>query len=417
MEFEGAPIDYGKRFTGDRVAQLSAKLAAGELTLEPDEKFGLLPAVLKALEMPSSSQTLVFSKTSFQLHKISPGRPRALYFNDDTYVGWVQGSNTIELAATDKEQGAVFYTLEPSEEGQPRVQRDQGQCLICHGSSRTQGVPGFLVRSVYTAPSGRFVSGSPTFVTDHTSPFEERWGGWYVTGEHGAMRHLGNVLCTDENRPGWIDHEEGDNLTALPPRVRASNYLEPTSDLVALMVLEHQAQMHNWITRASYESRTAAYQDRGINEALDRPLDFESESTGRRIASVGEKLVRYLLFADEFQLTDPVRGTSDYAKWFSERGPKDSAGRSLYQLDLQKRMFRYPCSYLIYSEQFEALPTRMKVFVGQRLHKILLGDKPEKGFEKLSSDDRRAVAEILAETKPEFWQQYVLASATEPSVH
>ncbi len=407
LEFESAPIHYGKEFTSDRVAALGKRLESGELKLDRDAKHGYLPAVLKALQVPESSQTLVFSKTSFQLHKISPGRPRALYFNDDTYVGWVQGSDIIELGATDDKQGAVFYTLEPNSDDQPRVLRDQGQCLICHASSRTQGVPGFLVRSVYSTPAGRFVTGTPTYITDHTSPFEERWGGWYVTGKHGAMRHLGNVLCVDENRPGWIDPEEGDNLSVLPDRVRPSSYLQPTSDLVALMVLEHQTQMHNWLTRASYEARTAAYQDRGINEALGRPLDFESESTGRRIASIGEKLVRYMLMVDEFQLTSPVSGQSCFASEFSKRGPRDSKGRSMYELDLQKRLFKYPCSFLVYSEQFDQLPERMLTYIGERFGEVLLAEHPPKGFESLSDSDRHSIAEILADTKPEFWNKYV----------
>jgi len=409
LEFEGPPIDYGKVHPTDRVAQLGQALESGSLALEEDRKFGLLPAVLKALEIPQESQTLVFSKTSFQLHKISPGRPRALYFNDDVYVGWVQGSDIIELAAADKDQGAIFYTVEPNSEGKPRVLRDQGQCLICHASSRTQSVPGFLVRSVYSTPAGRFVTGSPTFVTDHSSPFQERWGGWYVTGKHGDMRHLGNVTCTDESRPGWIDSEAGANQTELPNRVKPTSYLKPTSDIVALMVLEHQTQMHNWVTRAGFEARTASYQDRGINEALGRPVDFESESTGRRIASVGDKLVRYMLMVDEFQLTAPVSGTSGFAESFSERGPKDSEGRSLYQLDLQKRLFKYPCSFLVYSEQFDALPKRMKSYIGERLHAILLGNEPVRGYERLSADDRKAIAEILAETKSEFWREFVIA--------
>ncbi len=319
----------------------------------------------------------------------------------------MQGSDVIELASTDREQGAVFYTLEPDKDGQPRVMRDQGQCLICHASSRTQGVPGYLVRSVYSTPAGRFVSGSPTYVTDHTSPMEERWGGWYVTGRHGAMRHLGNVLCTDENKPGWVDVEEGDNLLELPARVRPASYLQPTSDIVALMVMEHQTQMHNLMTRCSYESRTAAYQDHGINEALGRPLDHESDSTGRRIASVGEKLLRYMLLADEFELTSPVQGNSGFAEHFSQRGPKDAQGRSLYQLDLDKGLFKYPCSFLVYSDQFEALPERVKQYLGKRLKEILTSEEAEvKGFERLTKADRTAISQILADTKPEFWNQF-----------
>lgn len=410
MEFEGSPINYGKQSATDRISKLAKVLADGSVKLTSEEKFGYLPAVLKALDVPPESQSLVFSKTSFQLHKISPGRPRAIYFNDDTYVGWVQDSDIIELAASDPAQGAVFFTLEPNAEGFPRVIRDQGQCLICHASTRTQSVPGYLIRSVYSSPAGRFVSGSPTYVTDHTSPFEQRWGGWYVTGTHGSMRHLGNSVCVDENRPGWIDPEEGANLLELPDRVRPSAYLRPTSDLVALMVMEHQTQMHNLITRANFEARTAEYQDHGINEALGRAKDFESESTGRRIASVADKLLRYMLMVDEFRLTDCVTGNSRFAESFSARGPKDRHGRSLYQLDLKTRLFKHPCSYLVYSEQFDALPDRVQSQLGQQLRAILLENKPVKGFEQLLDEDRKAVAEILADTKKGFWEKYVRGS-------
>ena len=126
LDFEGAPIDYGKQSTSDRVSRLADALERGSVTLQSDDNSGYLASVLKALEVPLESQSLVFSKTSFQLHKISPGRPRAIYFNDDTYVGWVQGSDIIELAASDPVQGAVFYTMEPNADGKPRVIRDRG---------------------------------------------------------------------------------------------------------------------------------------------------------------------------------------------------------------------------------------------------------------------------------------------------
>lgn len=407
LEFEGSPINYGKQSATDRVSKLGEALVDGSVQLTSVDRFGYLPAILKALDVPPESQSLVFSKTSFQLHKISPSRPRAIYFNDDTYVGWVQDSDIIELAASDPAQGAMFFTIEPNAQGLPRVIRDQGQCLICHASSRTQSVPGYLIRSVYTTPAGRFVSGSPTYVTDHASSFDQRWGGWYVTGTHGSMRHLGNAICVDENRQGWIDSEEGANLIELPNRVRPSAYLKPTSDLVALMVMEHQTQMHNLITRANFEARTAEYQDHGINEALGRPEDFESESTGRRIASVGDKLLRYMLMVDEFPLSDSVKGTSGFDELFSARGPKDRHGRSLYQLDLKTKLMKYPCSYLVYSEQFDALPARVKRYLGQQLRSILIDNKPTKGYEHFSDEDRRAVAEILADTKSDFWQKYV----------
>jgi hypothetical protein len=420
MEFEQAPIEYGQRATTDRVTRLATALEAGQVTLQYDSELGYLPAVLEALEISPDSQTLVFSKTSFQLHKINTFKPRAIYFNDDTYVGWVRGSDTLELAASDPEQGAIFFTLEGTQ--QPRVLRDQGQCLICHASVRTQSVPGLVVRSIISDSVGRPTTGTPTFVTSHSSPFEERWGGWYVTGQHGGMRHLGNVTCRDPQLEGWVDREAGANWSELPASIHPQKYLRQTSDIVALMVLEHQAQMHNLMTRAGFEARTAAYQDAGINAALGRPDDYQSESTGRRIASVSEKLVKYMLLAEEIALTDEVVGNSPFAKQFSERGPKDPAGRSLYQLDLKRYLFAYPCSYLIYSESFDALPETVKRQVGKRLEAVLVRSADDQGYERLTAADRQAVAEILQATKGEFWNRYVLAhsassaAASEPEL-
>lgn len=410
LDFEGPPIQYGSEPSHDRVARLAAALESGKTQLQDDERWGLLPALLEALEIPRESQTLVFSKTSFQLHKIGPDRPRAVYFNDDTYVGWVKHSKLLELGAADKDQGGVFYTLEASQLARPRLIRDQGQCLICHANQRTQAVPGFLVRSVYSNPVGHFVSGTPAYVTDHTSPFQQRWGGWYVTGSHGGMSHLGNVVCKDEALPGWLDPKEGLNQRSLPDDISPDEYLEPSSDIVALMVLEHQTQMHNFITRANFETRTAAFQDAGINKALERPKDFQSDSTVRRIASVSEKLVRYLLMADEFMLSSPVTGSSRFAKQFSGRGPHDSHGRSLYALDLKKRLFQYPCSYLIYSENFDALPDVVKVVVGRRLKEILMAEGDIEGYAKITEEDRQAIVGILKETKADFWDMYIDAS-------
>ncbi len=404
MEFEGEPIRYYERPLNDPIAKLQAKVDAGEVKLAYDADRGYLPAVLDALKVPSSSQMLVFSKTSFQLQRISPQRPRAVYFSDDMYVGWVQSGDVVEISAVDPEQGAVFYTLDQEESEHPRFVRDKGQCLACHASARTQGVPGHLVRSVFASPSGQPHFGSGTFTTDHRSPFEERWGGWYVTGKHGAMRHMGNVLCKDRDAPEKFDREAGANQVALEDRIRTAPYLESTSDIVALMVLEHQTQMHNWITLANFTARRAAYQDHIINEALEREENYESDSTKRQIASAGDKLLQYLLFSKEFALTSPVEGSSRFTEEFAALGPRDSQGRSLRDFDLQRRIFRYPCSYLIYSPSFDAMPPTMKGYVLTRLKGILEGTDKDPAFDHLTSDDRANILAILQETKPTLFQ-------------
>ncbi len=401
--YERPPINYLNAEVHDPVARLQQRLVSGEVKLDHDPKHGYLPAVLQALDVPVSSQTLVFSKTSLQLQKISPRLPRALYFNDEVYVGFCQRGDVLEFGATDDRQGATFYTLEQSTKEEPRFVRDQGSCLTCHASARTQNVPGYLIRSVFPNGAGHPILGSGTFTTNHTSPFNERWGGWYVTGNHGEMRHMGNqVFAKDEtNKP---DLESGANAETLNKWIKPDAYLTPHSDLVALMVLEHQTQMHNAIAAANYETRQALNQSYEMNELLSRPSDMISDSAQRRIDAVVEQVVRHLLFCDEFRLQSPVVGTSSFAEEFAARGPFDSQGRSLRQFDLQTRMFRYPCSYLVYSGAFRKLPAPAKNAIITQVTTILSSPDPQPGFEHLEATDKAAVLEILRDTHPDFQQ-------------
>lgn len=403
FEFEEAPIRYQATPVHTPVTALQKSLDAGQTQLEHDDRRGYLAALLARLEIPVESQVLVFSKTSLQTRRISPRTPRAIYFNDDTYVGWVPGGDLIEIMSTDPQQGEIFYTLDQTLEKNPQVIRDQDRCLACHVSGRTQRVPGALVRSVFPDPSGHPQLASGTFTTDHTSPFEERWGGWYVTGTHGGMRHLGNRVTGAEESRATFDREAGANVVELGNRIDSRVYLTPHSDLVALMLLEHQTQTHNFLTLASYECRSANHYDTTMNPLLDRPADYVSDTTRRRIDSVAEKLVHALLFVDEFALTAPVQGTTSFAADFAKRGPRDSRGRSLRELDLTTRLLRYPCSYLIYSAQFDQLPRPVKSRVVLRLHDVLTGHDTTKPFRHLSTEDRQAILEILTETKPGLW--------------
>jgi hypothetical protein len=402
FDFEKPPINYGQVDTHDRVAALATAIEKGEVQFKYDPRHGWLPDVLKHLQVSKESQVLVFSKTSLQLHKISPRTPRALYFNDDVYVGWCQQGDVVELAATDPELGAVFYTIDQDADAPPRIVRDRGQCLTCHATARTQGIPGYLIRSVYPDINGRPRTGSRTYVTDHSSPFEQRWGGWYVTGSHGKMRHLGNVRSNDRQDPELMDVNAGANQQTLEKLINTEPYLTKHSDLVSLLVLEHQSQMHNLIARASMEARTAAYYDRGINEALGRPLDSVSESTTRRINSASEALVRYMLFADEVELISPICGTSKFAEQFVASAKLDQRGRSLRELDLKQQLLKYPCSYLIYSEAFDRMPRPVMEYVKRRVSEVLTAKKVPDGYERLTDDQRAAIVEILRDTKPGF---------------
>ncbi len=405
-DYERAPIDYLNAKVNDPVALLQRKLESGEAKLDFDDQYGYLKSVLEALDVPISSQTLVFSKTSLQLQRISPRHPRSLYFNDDVYVGFCQRGDVLEFAATDSKQGATFYTLSQDGEGEPRFVRDKGGCLTCHASNRTQSVPGYLVRSVFADAAGRPKLGSGSFTTDHTSDFRDRWGGWYVTGDHGSMRHMGNTICKDDETT--FDREAGANDGDLTNNFPTDTYLTPHSDIVALMVLEHQTQMHNAIAAANYETRQALYQSYQMNELLDRPKDYISDSAKRRIASSADRVLRYLLFCDEFALTDRVSGSTSYAKVFAARGLKDKNGRSLRDFDLQTRLFRYPCSYLIHSAAFGGLPDEVRRQVLSRLNDILKGRDDSVEFAHLTEDMRRDIMQILRDTMPEFEQLLVV---------
>ena len=394
------PINYQSAPVNDAVVKLIRKVDAGTAKLDYDDQHGYLKSVLAALDISTDSQTLVFSKTSLQLRRISPERPRAIYFNDDVYVGWCQNGTVLEIAATDPKQGPTFYTLQQSPDGPPKFTRDNGQCLACHSSNRTQDVPGFLVRSVFPNALGHPELSLGSFTTDQTSPLSERWGGWYVTGTHGTMRHMGNAILNENDET--LNREAGANLTTLDNLISTKPYMTPHSDIVALMVLEHQTQMHNAITAANFETRQTIYQSLEMNELLEREPNYLSESSQRRIDHAAERVLKHLLMCDEFPLKSPIIGTSGFSKEFQSRGVRDSKGRSLRDLDMKTRMFRYPCSYLIYSPAFDGLPDEVRRRIWVRLRAILEGRDDAKEFQHLSAEDRRQILEILNETKPEF---------------
>ena len=445
-DYTQQPINYLNAAVSDPVAKLQKKIDAGKVTLSRDGERGYLTDLLKALDIPVSSQTLVFSKTSFQRSAIGPKHPRAIYFDDETYVGYVQDGDLLEIATTDPNIGTVFYTLDQhgpgklasgksssgksptagkDEHPKPRFVRETDNCLQCHAGSATRDVPGLVIRSVFPDPRGNPILSAGTKLTTHESPMAERFGGWYVSGTHGgydAQRHLGNLVGKDRDDPRPSDPKAGADVTDLSPFFDASAYPSPHSDLVALMVLSHQAEAHNLITRANYACKFALRDARVMNEALGRPLDELSDGTHRRINNPAEALLKYLLFCDEPPLAAPVAGTSTFAADFAARGPRDKKGRSLRDLDLTTRTFKYPLSYLIYSPGFNGLPEPTKAYVYGRLYDVLTGkagDGPaaggpaaeaesRKAFAHLTPDVRRAIFEILVDTKPDlpaYWRE------------
>jgi hypothetical protein len=395
----GAPLEYGERVSHDPVAVLSARIEAGEVSLADDERFGLLPALLEALDVPIESQTTVFSRTSFQAKRISPRRPRALYFSDDVYVGYVPGSRTYELTGMDAELGPVFYTLRES----AGFERQTHTCLQCHAPSSNGDMPAHLVRSVHPDQAGMPVLRAGTSFVDHTTPYEGRWGGWYVTGAPENMRHLGNqMLAEGEERLDPAASVHGD-LTEL---CMTDSYLAATSDIVALLVLEHQTHVQNVLARAGYDARRALYDQRALNGALGNPPEARLGSTETRLDVAVRRVVKALLMVGEPPLPGPIGAESAFTDLFQARGRRGPQGRSLRDLDLKQRLFRYPLSYLIHSPSFSGLPEVLRERIWLELWLVLQGIREDDEYDALSRGDRETLLVLLAETRddlPGYW--------------
>jgi hypothetical protein len=374
-------IRYQQEPPTDAVARLNQRLAAGEITLSFDRENGYLRSVLEALRVSEDSQILVFSKTSFQARKINPANPRALFHNDTVSVGWVRGGEVLEFIAQDPRQGAIFYTLEQRADGTPRFARDLS-CVGCHTWDATLNVPGMFLGSVFPAEDGAVLY-VPAFSVDHRTGFDLRWGGWYVTGRHSLPSHMGNALVAAGSEIETMVTPATVRVESLAGRFDMTGYPASGSDIVSLMVLEHQARMLNLITRLGWETRLGP-------------------DAGRPLAPAVEELVDYLLFVDEEPLPGPVTGTSTFAKTFQAQGARDSKGRSLRDLDLRTRLTRFRCSFLIYSPPFDALPEIAKRAVYARMWDVLSGVAVDARYQGLSPQDRQDVIEILRDTKADL---------------
>ena len=385
-------IAYRTAPVHDAVADLDEKLQHGSIQLAFDRDTGYLRATLDALKVPIESQTLVFSQTSAQAKQIGPRTPRAVYFNETVAVGWVRGADVLELAAQDRHQGVVFYTLDQKRTDAPRLTRDN-TCLLCHLTWDTLGVPGLQMLSTFQMSDdpNAYAGG---IVVDHRSPLSQRWGGWYVTGKAGSGPHVGNI-------PVVVPAEELDKAPRRPPVLESvagvfdtTGYPSRHSDVVALMVLAHQAHMTNSITRMGWEARVA--EAAGLGPDRMPP----------RVREAAGDLVDYLLFIDEAPLAGRLEGSSGFAERFAAQGPRDSKGRSLRQLDLRQRLLRYPCSYMIYAPAFDALPSSAKRLIYSRMWQILSGDDQGARYARLAQADRQAMVEILRDTKSDLPEDF-----------
>lgn len=410
-DYELPPVSYSASTPHDAFAAVQAKLASGELRWGGDEK-QRLQALLGALGVPVATQTVVFSRTSFQRDRIRPDRPRALYFSDSVYVGWVPGG-LVEVAAVDPLLGPVFYSVDlrgPVAKS-PKVVRDE-DCLRCHGGTFVRDIPGIFVRSIFPDSNGEPLLRFGTQVVDDETPFAQRWGGWYVTGFHGTATHRGNALAA----------EKGDQLDFAPARARPDQlsaffdttaYLRATSDVAALLILEHQLTVQNALTRAGFICRKMIAYQRGLQVAFKEPLTDEPtyDSVKSVFASATQEVVDRLLFRVAAELPAGIDGHADFRRSFAAVAPRSQAGHALKDLKLDGRLLEQRCSYLIYSDSFRALPTPLKDRIFDRLLAVLEGRDGSDRYSYLAADERRRIQDILSETHPEAAARWARATA------
>jgi hypothetical protein len=409
-EYEKPPVNYSAAVPADGIAALQRRLAAGEFSFPAGaSETEVLAALLAELRVPVASQVVVFSKTSLQRGRIRPQHPRVIYFSDTAYVGWVPGG-LIELTTVDPQLGPVFYAfdLPALRQGPPRIVRDS-ECLSCHGGTFVRDVPGVFVRSVFAAQTGEPLLRYGTLVVDEQTPFQDRWGGWYVTGYRGRAPHRGNAFAA-ESADQLVFTPTADRPEELSAYFDTRTYLAPTSDVVALLVFEHQTAMQNTLTRAAFAARKMIAYQRGLQQHFkETPTDEPVYDSVKSVfhGSVQDVLDR-LLFRKEAALPEGVVGSAAFRTAFAAGARRTSDGRSLRDFDLQGRMFAYRCSYLIYSDMVTALPEALKSRLFDRLKAVLEGRELQERYAYLPEAERQGILAILRETHPEARQRWGL---------
>lgn len=402
-EFEAAPIRYSETEPNDAAQRLERLMTAGKVKIDRTDAWTVLRDLMKQFDIPPESQIMVFSKTSKQNDRISPQTPRVIYFGDNAYIGYCLGGS-IEVSTIDPKLGPIFYMLDPYEDpAKPlHFQRDQS-CLSCHGGPFTPEIPGVFVRSVFPGTEGHPIMSQGSTVVDTTTPFTDRWGGWYVTGKHGHMLHRGNVTAIEhDDQTVDIHFEKGANITNLSKLFDTSPYKRKQSDIVALMVIEHQTSVQNVLTKANQTSLRAMHMQTSLQKELGEQVTTEPTGTARRIIDhCADDVLDALLFKDEATLPEGgIEGDPAFQTAFTKRAPQSKDGRSLKDFQLLNRLFKHRCSYMVYSVTFQHLTAPLKQTVLTRLWDVLEGRDADGRYSYLGESERGHIRRILAETLP-----------------
>lgn len=390
MDFKAPPHSYLDWKPKDRFAELQEKAQKGEVKIDTSSDRAFLSSLLQALNVPVSSQMLVFSASSLQSEIINPRNPRALYFNEDTYIGWVPGG-LVEIIAADPEMGPIFYVFDRLRPGGPvpNVTRST-KCMNCHAGNATRRLPGLIAESLLVSQAGSSLETYRRDVQGHQIPLENRFGGWHLTGEHNLTDNKANVMGLTRN--GRIEK------TPVPPG-QFSNldlHLLPTSDILPHLVHEHQMGFENRLVYAIYTMRQLKAENKGL---------MSSEGKAE-IEERAQELARYIVFADEAKFpAKGIVGDPKYAEDFLRDRKMTKAGLSLKDFDMKTRIFKHRCSFMLYTDTWEHAPKEIKDRVYYRMAEALRDAQPS--MPHLAAEERRVIREILKETLrdlPAWWR-------------
>jgi hypothetical protein len=373
---------YNTLPTHDRFARFNADVGAGRTSLNAENELELLRSLLRALDIPISSQMLVTSATSFQKTIISPRRPRALYFNDDTYVGFVPGGR-IEVISIDPARGPMFYIFGRPAAGKiPRIRRSD-ECLTCHATPEMKEIPQLIVESVVPGITGGGEKAFRRGLSGHSVPLDQRFGGWLVTDTPDLPRHQGNFLIE------WTAHGMKEKPMHAGELFDLGRYPVPTSDLLPQLLHEHQVGFINRVFDATYRTRVLLHEHAG-----------QVETAYPELESLARGLVRYLLFADEVPLPpEGVAGSEPFKAEFLAKRCIASNGHSLRDFDLRTRLMRYRCSYMIESPAFSGLPPHLKRLVDLELNRALDPASQAQDYSYLPAAEKATIRDILQEAR------------------
>lgn len=386
VAFKEPPHKYLEHRPQDRFARLQKQIESGEIRLDTTDDKTFLHSLLKALDVPVSSQLLVFSASSLQSEIINPRNPRALYFSEDLYLGFVPGGK-IEIIAMDPEMGAMFYIFERLRPGGgvPPITRSD-KCFNCHAGNATKRVPGLIAESLLPMLSGASLETYRRDEQGHQIPLDKRFGGWHLTGKHHLKENLANLMGRTSSSRGF------EKTRVEPGQMSDLNlHLRPTSDILPHLLHEHQIGFENRVFHAAYVMRQLLAEGRGSLSMAAKP----------EVEKLAEELARYILFVDEAELpTEGIEGDPEFIQEFQRNKKSVSAGPSLKDFDLKNRIFKYRASYMLYTDSWQKLPLMLRERVYFKMAEGLRDQNPNPVYTHLPVEEKRAIRAIMKETVP-----------------